>query len=383
MNRSLSTLGAAVVVLAVAVATVRPAPAQSPKRGGVLHVSEQSDPVGFDTLGKKKAAVYTQLALAYTHNRLLKYDPSGEIVNDLAASWTQPNPTTYVVTLRKGVHFHNKPPVNGRELTSEDVKFTFERMTKSPEARLFPTLKAVTTPDKYTVRFELSAPFSSFVANLAATTLYIYAKEAGKPTSDGSGDYTAVDTVIGTGPFMLEEYREKQRLVFKRNPDYFESGKPYLDGVELYIISDNAGQIAAMRTGKLDLIPAGRGEGLPHFLVPEARSIPGAKVMPHRLSIRSRGTTCGYAGPSRWRSIAPGWRRRCSPRAPSSSRDRSRSPRSTSSRSTSSASPRRGIASTSPPRASSWPTPAIRTACPSSSPPRPATAPRTPRAPSC
>ena len=67
-------------------------------------------PVGFDTLGKKKAAVYTQLALAYTHNRLLKYDPSGEVVNDLAERWTQPNPTTYVVTLRKGVRFHNKPP---------------------------------------------------------------------------------------------------------------------------------------------------------------------------------------------------------------------------------------------------------------------------------
>ena len=283
MTRFSRTLVAAVVVSVAAFVAVAPTPAQAPKRGGVLRVAEQSDPVGFDTLGKKKAPVYTQLALAYTHNRLLKYDPSGEVVNDLAAGWTQPNPTTYVVTLRKGVHFHNKPPVNGRELTSEDIKFTFERMTKSPEARLFPTLKAVTTPDKYTVRFQLSAPFSSFVANLAATTMYVYAKEAGKPTPDGAGDYTAVDTVIGTGPFMLEEYREKQRLVFKRNPDYFETGKPYLDGVELYIISDNAGQIAAMRTGKLDLIPAGRGEGLPHFLVPEARAIPGAKVLPHRL----------------------------------------------------------------------------------------------------
>jgi peptide/nickel transport system substrate-binding protein len=283
MTRLSSALVAAAVVSVAVLVAVAPTPAQAPKRGGVLRVAEQSDPVGFDTLGKKKAPVYTQLALAYTHNRLLKYDPSGEVVNDLAVSWNQPNPTTYVVTLRKGVHFHNKPPVNGRELTSEDIKFTFERMSKSPEARLFPTLKAVTTPDKYTVRFELSAPFSSFVANLAATTMYIYAKEAGKPTPDGAGDYTSVDTVIGTGPFMLEEYREKQRLVFKRNPDYFETGKPYLDGVELYIIADNAGQIAAMRTGKLDLIPAGRGEGLPHFLVPEARSIPGAKVMPHRL----------------------------------------------------------------------------------------------------
>jgi peptide/nickel transport system substrate-binding protein len=284
MHRSVRVVVvAAAVTAAAAMATVAPAPAQAPRRGGVVRVAEQSDPVGFDTLGKKKAPVYTQLALAYTHNRLLKYDPTGEIVSDLAERWTQTNPTTYVVTLRKGVRFHNKPPVNGRELTSEDVKFTFERLGKSPEARLFPTLKAVTTPDRHTVRFELSAPFSAFVANLAATTVYIYPKEAGKPTADGAGDYTAADTVIGTGPFVLEEYREKQRLVFKRNPDYFEAGKPYLDGVELYTIADSAGQIAALRTGKLDLIPAGRGEGLPHFLVPEARTIPGAKVIPHAL----------------------------------------------------------------------------------------------------
>jgi peptide/nickel transport system substrate-binding protein len=276
-------LVAAAVSLVLVAASGLPTPAQSPKRGGVLRVSEQSDPVGFDTLGKKKAAVYTQLAMAYTHNRLLKYDPSGEIVNDLAEKWTQASPTTYVVTLRKGVRFHNKPPVNGRELTAEDVKFTFERVAKSPEARLFPTLKAVSAPDKYTVRFELSAPFSAFVANLAATTLYIYPREAGKPTADGTGDYTAAETAIGTGPFVLEEYREKQRLVFKRNPDYFESGKPYLDGVELYIIPDAAGAVAAMRTGKIDLIPAGRGEGLPHFLVPEVRAIAGARVLPHRL----------------------------------------------------------------------------------------------------
>jgi ABC-type transport system substrate-binding protein len=100
MIRSSRTLVAAVAVSVATLVAVAPAPAQAPKRGGILRVAEQSDPVGFDTLGKKKAPVYTQLALAYTHNRLLKYDPSGEVVNDLATGWTQPNPTTYVVTLR-------------------------------------------------------------------------------------------------------------------------------------------------------------------------------------------------------------------------------------------------------------------------------------------
>jgi peptide/nickel transport system substrate-binding protein len=265
-------------VLAIGTA---PGSAQQPKRGGVLRLVERADPVGFDTLGKKKAPVYTQLALAYTHNRLFKYGPKGDIVPDLAASFSQPNPTTYVVTLKKGVRWHAKPPVNGREFTAEDVKFTFERLPASPEARLFPTLKRVTTPDRHTVQFELSAPFSAFVANLAATTMYVYAKEAGKPTADGGRDYTAVETVVGTGPFTLEEYREKQRLVFKRNPSYFEPGKPHVDSIEVYVNPDASAQLAALRTGKVDALLATTGQGLPHLQADEARAITGVSMIKH------------------------------------------------------------------------------------------------------
>ena len=77
MPRLVGALFATAVVGAAIAAAGVPAPAQVPKRGGVLRVAEASDPVGFDTLGKKKAPVYTELALAYTHNRLLKYAPAG------------------------------------------------------------------------------------------------------------------------------------------------------------------------------------------------------------------------------------------------------------------------------------------------------------------
>ena len=133
------------------------------------------------------------------------------------------------------------------------------------------------------MQFELSAPFSAFISNLAATTMYIYAKEAGKPTADGGRDYTAADTVIGTGPFMLEEYREKQRHRLQAQPAYFEPGRPYLDGVEVYFIADSSAQLAALRTGKIDLIPVAAGQGLPHSLAAEARAIPGATVIKQSL----------------------------------------------------------------------------------------------------
>jgi len=254
-----------------------------PKHGGVLRVAERTDPVGFDTLGKSRAPVYTQLALGYTHSRLFVFTAEGELVPDLAASYTQPNLTTYAVSLKKGVRFHQKPPVNGRELVADDVVFTFGRLEQSPEKRLFPTLRSVTAKDRYTVQFELSAPSADFLSNLAVTTMYIYAKEAGKPTPDGGRDYTAVETCIGSGPFMLEEYREKQRLIFKRNPNYFVAGRPYLDSVEVYSIPDLSAQLAAVRTGQIDLIPASMGQGLPHHLMKEARAIPGALVVANNM----------------------------------------------------------------------------------------------------
>ncbi|MBI2202670.1 MAG: ABC transporter substrate-binding protein [Candidatus Rokubacteria bacterium] len=273
-----------------------------PKQGGVLRVAERFEPVGFDTLAKKKASVYTQVALSFTHNRLFKYSPAGDVVPDLAASVSRPNATTYVVTLRKGVRFHAKPPVNGREFTSEDVKFTFERLAGSPEERLFPTLKRVTTPDRYTVQFELSAPFSAFVSNLAATTMFIYAKDAGKPTADGGRDYTSPETVIGTGPFMLKEYREKQRIVYERNPAYFESGRPYLDGVETYFIPDPSVQLAALRTGKVDIITATGSQGLPHALAAEVRSIPGARLL-RQSSFQSSENVIGRLDQKPWSDL--------------------------------------------------------------------------------
>jgi peptide/nickel transport system substrate-binding protein len=255
------------------------------KQGGVLRLVALEDPVGFDTHTPKKASVYTQRTLSFTHNRLFEYPQgpgakAGTVVPDLAESYSRPDATTYIIKLRQGVHFHNKPPVNGRELTAKDVKWTFDRMmAQSPEKRLFPTLKNIVVVDKYTVRFELSAPFSPFINNLAATTMVIYAEEAGKPSSSMAGgrDFTSWQTCIGTGPFILVDYQEGQKLVYRRNPNYFKKGLPYVDEIQRFIVRDSTAQIAALRTGKIDLI--GAGPALDDLNVPEVRKIPGVSVL--------------------------------------------------------------------------------------------------------
>jgi len=106
-------------------------------------------------------------------------------------------------------------------------------------------------PDDEILRAMSDATFRDFLANLAATTMYIYAKEAGKPTPDGGRDYTAVDTVVGTGPFMLEDWKVEQQMVLKKNPSYFRKGLPYVDQLTLRIIPDEANIVAALRTGQI------------------------------------------------------------------------------------------------------------------------------------
>ena len=131
-RRDLLKLGGA----AVAAGAVLPllgreaAEAQTPKRGGVFRIRGEDATTGFDPhLFSNHHRISTNLS--FTHSRLVKVKAGPSIVPgtlpvepDLAESWTQPNDRTYVFKLRKGVRWHNKPPVNGREVKAPDVKYS-------------------------------------------------------------------------------------------------------------------------------------------------------------------------------------------------------------------------------------------------------------------
>jgi peptide/nickel transport system substrate-binding protein len=103
----------------------------APKRGGILRVRGW-DPPHFDphlTINN-----YTNYLLSLTHSRLVRHKVGAEVQPgtfivepDLAERWEAPDDTPYVFHLRKGVKWHNKPPLNGRELVAEDVKFSYDR----------------------------------------------------------------------------------------------------------------------------------------------------------------------------------------------------------------------------------------------------------------
>ncbi len=114
-RRELLKLGGIAAGAALA-ADHAPATAQAPKRGGVFRLRGE-DPIGFDP--HATVSFRTMTNLSYTHSRLVQVKAGGSVApntlpveGDLAESWSQPNDTTYVFHLRKGIHWHPKPPLN-------------------------------------------------------------------------------------------------------------------------------------------------------------------------------------------------------------------------------------------------------------------------------
>jgi len=237
----------------------RPAEAQTPKKGGVLRLTFQADPLHFDP--HQTISFVTMVPLSFVYSRLVKVKagPSVKpmtypIEPDLAESWSQQNDTTYVFKLKKGVRWHPKPPVNGRELTAADVKYTYDRfltIAGNPNKPVLEYVDKIEAPDKYTVKFTLKEPNAWFLDLLASTSTWIIAKEC----VEKFGDLKKVESVVGTGPWMLERWEPNVRLVYVRNPNYFVPGLPYADGVDVLIDKDPASRLATWLAGKTDFGP--------------------------------------------------------------------------------------------------------------------------------
>ena len=233
-----------------------PAAAQTPKRGGVFRFPG-FDPPHFDP--HQTPHWWTFIFLSLTHGGLVRHKAGPNVVPGtlpvelhLAESWEQPNDTTYIFKLRKGVRWHAKPPVNGREVTADDVVFTFQRaltVKGNPNRPVFEEIDRVEALDRYTVRFVMNQPFAWFLHSPALAP--ILPKEA----ADNEGMFKKPETVIGTGPWMLERYEPNVRLTFVRNPHYFQPGLPYVDAIEARIDTDPASKLAAWLSGQYDFAP--------------------------------------------------------------------------------------------------------------------------------
>jgi peptide/nickel transport system substrate-binding protein len=235
-----SHLGAARAgALALLVAAALPACLQRPsENANVVVVSMTNSPNNLDP--RVGTDSYSARAFQLIFSNLMDLDHRLRISPGLAERLDHPDPTTYVVTLRRGVRFHD-----GHELTSADVVHTFRSILDpdfvTPLKGGYRELKAVDALDRYTVAFTLEKPFTSFPVNLKLPIV---------PAGAGP-DFR--NHPIGTGPYRFVRYAVDDELEVAAFEEYF-GGRPRNDGVIVKITPDDVMRGLELRKGTVDIV---------------------------------------------------------------------------------------------------------------------------------
>jgi peptide/nickel transport system substrate-binding protein len=208
----------------------------------VLVMARSADTTGLDPHTQTAFASFRLLELIY--EPLVDLDADLNIIPALAENWEfSDDATLLTLNLRPGVTFHD-----GSAMTSADVKASFERIldeeTGAAARANYTSIAAIDTPDDTTVIFNLSEPDVPILAALASVNAAVVPSELIE-----SGDIA--NTAIGTGAFKLESWTPDEVTMLSANTDWWGEG-PFIDGVEIRIIPDEASILAALRAGEID-----------------------------------------------------------------------------------------------------------------------------------
>jgi peptide/nickel transport system substrate-binding protein len=219
---------------------------EKPRYGGELLFTVPSEPPSYDGHAEGTFGVVHPIAPHY--NTLLRIDPFDKTgtrpVGDLAESWTvSRDGLTYTFTLRSGVKFHD-----GTDMTSRDVKASYDKIVfpppgvRSDRKGMYRGVEAIEAPDPSTIRFRLKWPEGSFLVNVASPYNWIY-----KADIIQKDPHWYEKNIMGTGPFTFVEHVKGSHWVGKKNANYWDKGKPYLDGFRALFILSSSAQVAAIR----------------------------------------------------------------------------------------------------------------------------------------
>ena len=218
-------------------------PSLSPRTGGTLRTAVVGDPPGLE-VHVLLPGLYETVWLVY--DRLITYDDKLVPQPQLAESWEQSADQTSIrLLLRKDVQFHS-----GREFTSDDVKYNLLRVrdpkigagTFVNQSKWF---SGIDTPDKYTVVLTSDTP---------RPLTFDFLEYFNIVDKDAMESADAKSKAVGTGPFSFVEWVPGDHLQFARNPNYWQTGRPYLDGVQASILKDSQAMVTQLEGGAVDAI---------------------------------------------------------------------------------------------------------------------------------
>ncbi len=219
--------------------------------------------------------------MRFMYEPLFTVDAHGKIRPLLATGYNvSSDGLVYTIKLRKGVRFQDGTPFNATA-----VKFTFEKLLDPkivvPMRAYFKEIKEIKIIDPYTVQFILKYPYAPFISTLAMEATGIisptsYAKLGSKAGKEPYG--------LGTGPYEFAQWVRGEKIVLKRNPNYWR-GKPYFDEIVFYVVPDAQTREAKLLSGELDLI-----------IQPPSADIKRLESQPHIVVLKTLSTRVMYIG---------------------------------------------------------------------------------------
>ena len=216
--------------------------AQDAAGGGTLVIGKSAEAVGYDPALVTATSSFEILSVVY--NRLISFDENGDPQPELAESWELVDDLTWSFTLRDGVTFHD-----GQPLTADDVKFTFDRIkdpaTASTWTSLLEPVDSIESDGALGVTFKMATPYGPFLSALTSGAAAIL------PKRDEPIDFAT--TLVGTNAFQVESITADTETVLAKFDGYWEEGLPLLDSISYRILPDEAGRLAAIRTGDVQL----------------------------------------------------------------------------------------------------------------------------------
>jgi peptide/nickel transport system substrate-binding protein len=219
--------------------------ASTPKRGGSVTIARIEDSQSFD-----KTNVFQNESIWITEQimePLYLAGKDGKTLQPwLATSYAiSKDGKTYTFKLRPGVKFST-----GKAVTSADVKFSIDdaRAQKKGWGYLDAAIKSITTPDPRTVVFHLKYQWAPFLADIG-----LFANGIIPANFNGESRTEFYKHPIGTGPFMWDKRVVGQSVTLKRNPFYWQKGKPYLDSVTWTFVTDENTRELQLRGGQIQI----------------------------------------------------------------------------------------------------------------------------------
>lgn len=219
---------------------------ETPKPGGILKLARAQDLSNLDPIVPGDNMTIWALLLMY--DQLVRVTADGNDVEPaLATDWTiSEDKKTYVFNLRKDVKFHD-----GSVMTSADVKFSLDRARGegSSWSWIYTGIESVEVSGDNQVTIKTKTPYAPLLSSLALFSSSIVSEKAVK---DQGKDFLS-DKEFGTGPFKLANWQRGQKVELAKNADYWQAGKPYLDGVELVQVPEDTTRLFQLRAGDIDI----------------------------------------------------------------------------------------------------------------------------------